>query len=216
MVANQTLVASDGKEVMLFPLEYINISQGENGEYSHQGTLNIDFLGWGPNGRVMHAPIYAPCSCRCVAIITGADNGRVFQSLNLVHTPRGLEIVTFMFFHDNTPIASVGDIFNQGQLIGHTGTAGNVTGDHMHFNTANGLYVGGENVPPANQWQLKNSEHIYDICYDNNTVIVNGYGYNWQEYQGGVTPGYMTKTKFKWVLYANKLRDRNIKQTKSQ
>jgi hypothetical protein len=38
----------------------------------------------------------------------------------------GLQYVTFMWFHDNNPIASVGDTFTQGDLIGHTGTAGNV------------------------------------------------------------------------------------------
>ena len=59
MIANQKLIASDGKEVMLFPLEYINISQGENGQYSHQGTLNIDFLGY------FEYNIY----CRCFFII---------------------------------------------------------------------------------------------------------------------------------------------------
>lgn len=208
MRANETMTADDGKEVMLFPLEYINISQGENGQYSHQGTLNIDFLGWGANGRVLHAPIYAPCTCKCVAVITGIDNGRVFQSLDRVHTPRGLEIVTFMFFHDNNPIATVGDTFHQGALIGHTGTAGNVTGDHMHFNTANGIYAGGHTVPPAGQWELKNSEHIYRICYDNDTVIVNGLGYNWQKYNGGVTPTETKKSHFPWVLYARKLRQK--------
>ena len=31
MVAGERLVASDGKEVMLFPLPYLYISQGENG-----------------------------------------------------------------------------------------------------------------------------------------------------------------------------------------
>lgn len=205
MRAGERLVASDGKEVMLFPLEYMYISQGENGSYSHQGTLNIDFLGWGASGRILTCPIYAPCSCRCVAVITGIDNGRVFQSLNQVHTPRGLEIVTFMFFHDNNPIASVGDTFTQGDLIAHTGTAGNVTGDHTHFNTANGIYVGGHTVPPNNNWELINSEHIYEICYDNDTVIVEGLGYNWQEYQGGNTPT-DKKRRFPWVLYARKLR----------
>lgn len=208
MRANERLVASDDKEVMLFPLEYMYISQGENGQYSHQGTLNIDFLGWGANGRVLQAPIYAPCSCKCVAVITGIDNGRVFQSLDRVHTPRGLEIVTFMFFHDNNPIASVGSTFTQGDLIAHTGTAGNVTGDHTHFNTANGIYAGGHTVPPASQWELVNSEHIYDICYINDTVIEEDYGYNWQEYQGGDTPTETKKSHFPWVLYARKLREK--------
>ena len=206
MLAHQRMVASDGKEVMLFPLPYIYISQGENGSYSHQGTLNIDFLGWGANGRIYQAPMYAPCSCRCVATIDANNKGRIFQSLNEVHTPNGLQYVTFMWFHDNNPIASVGDTFTQGDLIGHTGTAGNVTGDHTHFNCANGTYAGWEQVPPQNHGQLKNSTHIYDICYTNDTVIVQGDGYNWQEYQGGSTPTDRKQHKFPWVLYAKKLR----------
>ena len=204
MRANEKLVASDGYEVMLFPLPYIYISQGENGEYSHRGTLSIDFLGWSANGRVYNAPIYAPCSCKCVATIDVNNNGRVFESLNKVHTPNGLQYVTFMFFHDNFPIASVGSTFSQGDLIGHTGTAGNVTGDHTHFNTANGKYAGWEHVPPYNNGELVNSSHIYNTCYTNDTVIVDGYGYNWQTYND---ENYIkTNKKFKWVLYAKKFR----------
>lgn len=204
MVANEKLVASDGYEVMLFPLPYIYISQGENGEYSHRGTLNIDFLGWGANGRIYNAPMYAPCSCKCVATIDVNNNGRIFESLNKVHTPNGLQYVTFMFFHDNFPIANVGSTFSQGDLIGHTGTAGYVTGDHTHFNTADGKYAGWENVPPDNNGELVNSSHIYNTCYTNDTIIVDGYGYNWQEYNGG---NYIkTNKNFKWVLYARKFR----------
>lgn len=208
MVAGQRLVASDNKEVMLFPLPYMYISQGEFETYSHAGTYNIDFLGWGANGRIYNAPVYAPCSCRCVAIIDVSNNGRVFQSINPVHTPNGLEYVTFMFFHDNSPIASVGDTFIQGDLIGHTGTAGNVTGDHIHFNTADGSYAGWENVPPDNNGELINSTHVYDICYVNDTVLVNDYNYNWVEYSGGHIPSDIRKSKFPWVLYARRLRDK--------
>ena len=209
MVAGQKLVGRDGKEVMLFPLPYMYISQGEGGSYSHAGTYNIDFLGWDANGRVYTAPLYAPCSCTCVALVTGADNGRIFQSNDRVHTPNGLQYVTFMFFHDNNPIASVGNRFEQGDLIGHTGTAGNVSGDHTHFNTADGQYAGSEHVPPDNQWQLVNSDHIYDICYVNDTVLVEDYNYNWVEYSGGIVPVEGSIRKFPWVLYANKLRTRN-------
>ena len=206
MVAGERLVANDGKEVMLFPLPYIYISQGENESFSHGGILAIDFLGWGSNGRVYQAPMYAPCSCKCVATIDDYNKGRIFQSLDAVHTPNGLQYVTFMWFHDNDPIANVGDTFTQGDLIGHTGTQGNVTGDHTHMNMANGSFN------PNNYWkngQLVNSDHIYDICYTNDTIIVNGYGYNWREYSGGVAPGENTKEKFPWVLYARKLRNRH-------
>ena len=206
MVAGERLVANDGKEVMLFPLPYIYISQGENESFSHSGILAIDFLGWDSNGRVYQAQMYAPCSCKCVATIDDYNKGRIFQSLDVVHTPNGLQYVTFMYFHDNNPIASVGDVFTQGDLIGHTGTEGNVTGDHTHMNMANGSFN------PNNYWkngQLVNSDHIYDICYTNDTIIVNGYGYNWIEYSGGLTPGEKTKGKFPWVLYARKLRNRH-------
>ena len=204
MTINERMVAPDGYEVMLFPLPYMYISQGEDGSYSHRGTLNIDFLGWGASGRVYNAPMYAPCSCKCVATIDVNNNGRIFESLNKVHTPTGLKYVTFMCFHDNLPIASVGSTFRQGEIFAHTGTAGNVTGDHTHFNTANGTYAGWENVPPDNNGQLVNSTHIYDICYVNDTVIVEGDNYNWTNYNGNIKRNF--NNNFKWVLYANKLR----------
>ena len=210
MVANERLIASDGYEVMLFPLPYMYISQGENGQYSHQGTLNIDFIGYDSNGVVLNAPMYAPCSCTCVAIWDTYNNGRVFTSNNMVHCADGvLRYVTFMCYHDNNPIASTGDTFTQGDLFAHTGEAGNVTGDHTHFNTAYGTYLGFERVPPDNQSQLINSSHIYETCYVNDTVIVEGLGYNWIEYTGPTPPTPSTsKSKFPWVLYARKLRGR--------
>lgn len=199
----QRMVASDGKEVMLFPLTQIYVTQGENGSYSHQGILAMDLVVAGQH----HAPIYAPCSCTCVAVLSDSNNGRIFQSNNPVWTPAGLQYVNFMFFHDNNPIASVGSTFTQGDLIAHTGTAGNVTGDHTHFNTAYGTYAGWTHVPPQNHGCLVNSSHIYETCYDNDTLITVSGGYNWVEYQGGVTPTDRKKSHFKWVLYANKLRN---------
>ena len=163
MVAGPRMVGSDGKEVMLFPLAYMYISQGEYETYSHAGILAIDFLGWNADGRSLSCPMYASCSCECVAIIDVTNNGRVFQSLDRVHTPAGLQYVTFMCFHDNNPIANVGDRFTQGDVFAHTGSAGYVSGDHTHFNTANGQYAGWENVPPDNNGELIHSNHVYDI-----------------------------------------------------
>lgn len=206
----QRMIASDGYEVMLFPLEYINISQGEGGSYSHAGTLQIDFLGWGSFGRVYQCPYYAPCTCTCVATTDATTNNRVYQSVNRVHLADGtLGYVTFEMAHDNSPIHNVGDTIVQGQMLGHTGTATNV-GDHMHYQCARGTYTGWEQLPNGN-WQLRNEMHIYDACYVNDTTIVDGYGYNWRTYQGGVTPGEDNKKKrFPWVLYARKFRHGRI------
>ena len=202
----QRLFDSNGYEVMLFPLEYMNASQKEGGGYSHAGTLQMDFLGWGSFGRIFNCPYYAPCTCRCVAISDQSANNRIYQSVNQVHlADNTLGIVTFEVAHDNNPPHNIGDVVGQGQLLGRTGTAGNVTGDHLHFQVARGSYSGWEQVPPNNNWQLVNEAHIYDICYVNDTTIVNGYNYNWREYQGGVTPQ-EDKKGFNFVLFNKRRR----------
>ena len=207
MRAGQKLIASDGKEVLLFPLEYMNISQDEGGSTSHAGTYNIDFLGWGANGRVYNCPYYAPCKCVLVyQSLAGYYN--IWNSLNEVHTPSGLQRVSFMVVHDNNVPFSVGHVLNQGELMGHTGTGGNV-GDHLHLNIASGNYAGQEQVPPDNEWQLINSEHIYNMMYVNDTVIINGENHNWMTYTGPILQtsnkgfnfvlyGYYAKKKRKW------------------
>ena len=206
MRANEKLVDSNGVQVALFPLSYMNISQGENGSYSHQGTLNIDFLGWDANGRKLKCPYYAPCDCK---VVNHASYYNVWESLEEVITPSGKRKISFVVMHDDNP-PILNTIRRQGELLGHTGTndpGGQTTGDHVHINTAFGNYSGWEQVPPNNQWELVNSSHIYDTFYINDTTIINDYGYNWQIYQGGITP-VIKKYHFKWVLYAKKLRER--------
>lgn len=207
MIANQRLVANDGKEVMLFPLEYMNISQPEGGSYSHAGTLQIDFMGWDANGRVYNCPYYAPCTCRCVATTDASTNNRVYQSTSEVHLADGtLGYVTFEMAHDNFPAHGVGEIIQQGALLGHTGTATNV-GDHMHFQCARGTYAGWVQNSYGN-WMLRNEMHIYDACYVNDTTIIDGEGYNWRTYDGPIEPTEDEKKhKFPWVLYARRFRE---------
>ena len=204
----EKLVDNNGYEVMLFPFEYLYMSQDEGGDYSHAGTLNIDFLGWGAQGRILRCPYYAPCSCTCIASPDPTNNVRIYQSDNLVHLADGtISIVCWQVAHDNNPL-SVGTHLNQGDLMGHTGTYGNVTGDHLHFNVALGTYQGFEQVPPNNNYQLKNSIHIYDACYVNDTVIVEGYDHDWKIYEKPIPPYFRKKTDFPWVLYSRKLREK--------
>ena len=213
MIAGQKLYRSEnGTQVMLFPLPDIYISQGENGSYSHQGTLNIDFLGWGENGRIYSCPYYAPCDCKCVYKSTSGYYN-IWESLNPVYCPDGVErYVCFENVHGDM-LFDVGTIKLQGEQIGVTGAYGYATGDHLHLNVANGKYIGQEQVPPASQWQLKNSMHIYNACFINDTTIYHNIdNYPWQEYQGGYVPPSPTPTtkkgKFPWVLYAKKLRSK--------
>ena len=132
MRLNERLVADDNYEVLLFPLEYMYMSQDEGGDYSHLYTYSIDFLGWGVHGRIYKCPYYAPCTCKCKQVGSGSV---VWESTNKVHFADGtLDYVTFHVAHDdNTSNHFVGQIINQGGLIGHTGTTGNVTGDHVRY-----------------------------------------------------------------------------------
>lgn len=215
MRAGQTLVDNQNREVALFPLEYMNISQGEYGTYSHMGILAMDFLGWNANGRVYRCPYYAPVTS---TVVYHASYYNVWQSNSPVVTPTGVRYITYAVLHDDNPLP-LGTVKHQGELIGHTGTNAGpsstpLTGDHVHINTAYGTYQGWETVSSGKQ-QLVNSSHIYNTFYVNDTVLVNDYNYNWVEYQGGVTPPtppvpVYHPHKFKWVLYAKKIREKNI------
>ena len=208
MVAGQRMVASDGYEVALFHMPYLYMSQDEGGDYSNVGTYNIDFLGWGPNGRIYQAPIYAPCTMKVVAFWDSYGGGHnvTFESVDVVHLANGtLDYLTINFGHDsNPPYTTIGQVVNQGDLCYHTGTYGNVTGDHVHTCCGQGHYQGYTTRPEGHQ-DLTNRIHYWDALYVNDTVISQGYNHPWRTYQEGEVP--FNKKKFPWVLYARKLRE---------
>lgn len=213
MYAGQRLVAADGYEVCLFPMNCLYITQGEYGSVSHD--LAMDFVGWN-GGQVYNYPYYAPFSCTCVAAGGSGENYRIFTSDSQVHcADGGLSVITFVVMHDNSPMANVGDHFTQGDLIGHTGTAGaggSYVGDHMHLNMAWGGYAGWTpTTHGAPYYELTNSVHIYDITYVNDTTLDNPLSYNWRTYTGPTPPPPTPdekKHRFPWVLYARKFRNR--------
>ena len=197
MIAGQTMKRGN-TEVCLFPLSYMYITQGEGGSYSHQGILAMDFV-----GETTEFPYYAPVSCKCVATLAD-NNERIFTSLEPVYLPDGTtSTITWVQAHDNNPIASLNQTFNQGELIGHTGTYGQVIGDHVHLNFARGEYDGWEYI--SGNAQLKNSIHIYNTCFVNNTDLVEPLNYNWKEYYSPIPIGY-DKKGFNWVLFGRNKR----------
>lgn len=216
MIAGQKLYTDTipRKQVMLFPLPCIYITQGENGSYSHQGTYNIDFIGWANGQRVYSMDYYAPADCECVMRSDSAYYN-CWNSLQEVYCPDGVtRYVCWQNIHGNY-LFNVGNQLEQGDKMGVTGSYGQATGDHLHFNVADGHYAGQEQVPPSNHWTLRNSLHIYNTCFINDTIVYyNPEDYPFVEYQGGYvppTPGTTTpKRRFPWVLYTRKLRHKHL------
>lgn len=203
----QTMRADDGKEVCLFPFPYMYMSQDEGGDYSHDGTYNLDFLGWGANGRIYQCPFYAPCTLKCVDIFDPSSNTRVYESVEKVHLADGsLDYLTIYFSHDDDPLHDIGDTVNQGQVLGHTGTTGYVTGDHTHTCTGKGTYAGFTQRPPHDWYDLTNRCHYWDACYVNDTVIVEGYGHDWVIYSAPA-PGSTKKKHYKFNLFSDILKE---------
>lgn len=110
----------------LFPLDYMYCTQISGpGEYSHCCGTATDW-----KGSSAIYPYYAPVDCHRT-YLGGSDNIAMYVSDDLVLTPSGIRYLAFLFMHDDNPPAAT--TFQQGDLIGHTGTTGNVTGDHVHL-----------------------------------------------------------------------------------
>lgn len=202
MKKNQTLIVN-GYEVILFPMEYMNITQGENGSFSHQGTNAIDCAGKDTGID----PLFAPVTMKCVAKDSATNGNAVaFESVNKVMFADGtIDYACFLFIHDNyIGDYNVGSIFKQGQEFGDEGTAGRATGNHSHIEVAKGRYTG--RMYKQNSygvWQLPNTCHTYDAFVIDGTNVINKAGYNYKESKnmGSSKNGWEWSTELKEQTY---------------
>ena len=166
-----------GIEDMLHPCTDMYITQGSNGGYSHKGIMANDIRGVQSGVRY---PYYAPCTSKCMAVYPSSGQA-MWQSVGNVRCPNEyVGKVTYMTCHDDSFDAKVGMVVPQGNQLGNMGTKGNATGVHLHFQTAQ---------TSSTKW-YKNSHGIYrfdnevdidDVCFVDNTNILNGMGGNWRK-----------------------------------
>lgn len=164
--------SSDGVQNALFPMEFMYVTQGEYGDTSHQDSKAIDFGGRDSSGgKVNRQQYYAPFDCELTRI-TSDNAGMEFQSDGEVMTPKGKKKLTLVCYHDNdTPDRSTGEKISQGGNLAKTGTAGNVTGDHAHF----------EVFEQGHEWVDEYAISIYDAFFVDGTDIQDDGGYDWVE-----------------------------------
>lgn len=195
MLPNQQLLDPNGNQVALFPLEGFSISQPWYGTYSHDGSryYATDFLARDENGNWVHrAPCYAPVDIKLLWYDTH-ECCALWQSVNQVHfADDTLDYLGIIVYHDNDiangTYSNVGDIKRQGEVFNHTGTGGNVSGDHVHLETGKG--------------QVNLSQYRYhfldttsckrivpdEALFVNDTRVTPYPRYTWKTYEGGVVP----------------------------
>lgn len=161
-------------EKPIFPMKYMAITQGYNGNYSHKGSMAIDIAGKDRGIDDATAP--------ATSIIKRISGSNVYlETINQVKWANGtVDYATFMLAHDNNvKDLRVGQIIPQGKIFYQEGTAGNATGNHIHLTIAKGRYAGGFYNTYKN-WCLKN-QVAPETCLwvKTGTNIIKDGGYKW-------------------------------------
>jgi hypothetical protein len=177
------------RDVALFPMEWMQITQGMNTTFSHKGTKAIDIVG---KDRTKE-DAYAPIDCTLVWKDTKSGNGLCWQSDREVLWANGtIDFITFTMWHMNDiSDYRVGQKFKQGEKIYEEGIAGNVTGMHIDLKVGKGKYQGGYPLlqNEFKRWYIKNEVAPFDVFFINDTFIqvdkdgkkLDG-GYEWKVY----------------------------------
>ncbi len=104
-----------------------------SGGYMHTG---IDF------GASCGTPVYAPAAGTIVSAGWSNDGGG--NNVKISHGVVQGNSLTTIYYHNSSVVVSMGQQVSQGQLIAYSGTTGNSTGCHSHFET----WLNGQAVDP--------------------------------------------------------------------
>ena len=171
---------SDGRQLAVLPIDYVHVTQGEYGSFSHfRGSgqeLAIDFIF--PTNRY---PAKAPFD---IEVMDRRDNYAtvVWKNTRPVMGANGVKYdqLHIIVIHDwNFKDYKIGDKRKKGEVFYHsgseTGGGGVSTGDHLHLEVMKGHKY---QFPPPSSNQL----HIYEV-FDTKHVKtwVDKGGYTWLE-----------------------------------
>jgi len=129
------------------PFNGIPITSGFGWRATPPGT--IDFYGQGGYmhtgidfGAACGTPVFAPAAGTVYSAGWGNDGGG--NHVKISHGVVQGNSLTTIFYHNTSVVVSAGQQVSQGQLIAYSGTTGNSTGCHSHFET----WVNGKAVDP--------------------------------------------------------------------
>ncbi|MET4094848.1 peptidoglycan DD-metalloendopeptidase family protein [Arthrobacter sp. UYCu712] len=131
------------------PFDGVRITSGFGWRATPPGT--IDFYGQGGYmhtgidfGAACGTPVFAPAAGTIVSAGWANDGGG--NNVKISHGVVQGNSLTTIFYHNSSVVVSRGQQVSQGQLIAYSGTTGNSTGCHSHFET----WLNGRAVDPMN------------------------------------------------------------------
>lgn len=162
-------------------LKEINITQGMNGSYSHNGELAIDIGGkckW----------LQAPFTGTIKRIYPNTNTVWLESNEPVLYADGTIDYMTIMTHHDND-VSDLweGKVINQGEIYYHPGTKGLSTGSHIHLAIGKGKYVSpgwyqGEYQPQINAyaWPIFNQYNVVDALFLYDKVEMVNPIYDWK------------------------------------
>lgn len=182
MRAGQTLRASDGHEVALFPMEMMYIWQGWGPTaWTHCCSYSLDLTS-GPSP--ITTPVYAPATC---VLVAATNLALQWHTVNPVWTPSGLKYLSWTTVHHDTQVHSVGSTVQQGQLMTYTGNnmAGGINHCHIDFGEGQGQGLYPACICPGGQaYAMTNAIVPERAVFINDTRILSDFGLRWQKWSG--------------------------------
>lgn len=158
-------------------VDYLNVTQGGNGSYSHKGDKAIDIAGKDTGKDPLKAPFTG-----IVKRIYESNNAVWLESVDKVLYADGtIDYMTILTMHDDSINLKVGDKVKQGEIYYNEGTKGNATGNHIHLAIGKGKFTGsGWYQNEYGNWCINNQIDVYKglFLYDTVKIIDSG-GYDW-------------------------------------
>ena len=163
------------KAVLL--MDYLNITQGSNGEFSHKGDKAIDIAGRDAGIDPLKAPFTG-----VVKRIYEKNNSVWLESKDkVVYADNTVDYMTVLTMHDDSINLKVGDIIKQGEVYYNEGSKGDTTGNHIHLAVGRGKFTGnGWYKNEYDNWCINNQYDVNKALFLFDTVkIINDGGYKW-------------------------------------
>lgn len=165
-------------EKAVFMMDYLNITQKANNEFSHKGDKAIDIAGKDTGIDNFKAPFTG-----VIKKIYADDSAVWLESKDKVRYADGtIDYMTVLTLHDNDiSNLKVGNVINQGEIYYQEGTRGYTTGNHIHLAVGKGKFAGsGWYQNEYGIWVINNQYDVHKALFLLDTVkIINDGDYSW-------------------------------------